>query len=380
MLAHEQFFGFQQRPFSLSPDPKFLYRSASHDAATERLLQALRRREGFLVLTGDIGTGKTTLCRALLTKMGPAAFTSLVLNPFISVDELLREVLIDFGVVSREAVRTDRLDTPSTHDLMSTLYEFLQSLGSIGGTAVLIIDEAQHLSKPVLEQIRVLSNLEASDTKLLQIVLVGQLNLLDTLSEADMRQFAQRISLRATLSPLTREEAEAYVRHRVTVGAPSREVVFSDDAMRVVFATTGGVPRIINLLCDRALAFAAEHEQDIVTAGHVRQAAGALELTVPGDRSITFSFAAAEEPTRRRWPLVLLVVLLVLAAAVAVTLRMKPLPSWVDGGRMPGEPARPAPRTWPNSLEVPPDDLVVPMPQPMTPTAPAQPPAAPAAN
>ncbi len=363
MLAHEQYFGFAQRPFALSPDPKFLYRSASHDAATGRLLQALRRREGFLVLTGDIGTGKTTLCRALLTEMGPTAFTSLILNPFLSVDELLREVLTDFGVVSRDAVRADRLDPPSTHDMMSTLYEFLQSIGPIGGTAILIIDEAQHLSKSVLEQIRVLSNLEASDTKLLQILLVGQLNLLETLSHADMRQFAQRISLRATLTPLTREESDAYIRHRIAVGAPTREVVFTDDALATVWSIATGIPRIINLLCDRALAFAAQDAQDLVSAGHVRQAAASLELTAPSSGS-TFASFNGQNAHRRRWPWVAALVLLVLAAAIAVSLQLKPLPSWVADAVVPAAPLRPTMRVHPTGMEVPPDDIVIPLPRP----------------
>jgi len=361
MLAHEQFYGFVQRPFALSPDPRFLYRSASHDAATGRLMQALRRREGFLVLTGDIGTGKTTLCRALLEQMGPAAFTSLVLNPFLSVDELLREVLTDFGVVSRDAVRADRLDTPSTHDMMSALYEFLQSIATVGGTAILIIDEAQHLAKPVLEQIRVLSNLEASDTKLLQIVLVGQLNLLDTLSQADMRQFAQRVSLRATLSPLSREESDAYIRHRVSVGAPVRDVSFSEGALDMVWAVAAGIPRVVNLLCDRSLAFAAQDGQDLVTPGHVRQAAAALELAAPSrGHSITFS-VHAETPTRR-WPTVAAFVLLALAAAAGVTLWLKPLPTWVKASPAPAAPAAPAARITPTGLDVPPDDIIIPMP------------------
>lgn len=363
MLAHEQYFGFSQRPFALSPDPKFLYRSASHDAATGRLLQALRRREGFLVLTGDIGTGKTTLCRALLSEMGPAAFTSLILNPFLSVDELLREVLTDFGVVSRDAVRADRIDPPSTHDMMSALYEFLQSIAPIGGTAILIIDEAQHLSKSVLEQIRVLSNLEASDTKLLQIILVGQLNLLDTLSHADMRQFAQRISLRATLTPLTREESDAYIRHRIMVGAPTREVVFTEDGLATVWAIATGTPRIINLLCDRALAFAAQDSQDLVTAGHVRQAAASLELTAPSGGSSLASFSAHEAP-RRRWPLVAALVLVALGAAAAITLQVKPLPRWVADIVAPATPTPPPMRVNPSGLDVPPDDLVIPLPKP----------------
>lgn len=360
-LAHEQYFGFAERPFALSPDPRFLYRSASHDAATERLMQALRRKEGFLVLTGDIGTGKTTLCRALLNQMGPTAFTSLILNPFLTVDELLREVLIDFGVVSRDAVRADRFDAPSTHDLMSALYEFLQSIATVGGTAILIIDEAQHLSKEVLEQIRVLSNLEASDTKLLQIILVGQLNLLDTLSQADMRQFAQRVSLRATLSPLEREESDAYVRHRISVGKPARDVSFGDDALATVWTVSHGVPRVINLLCDRALAFAAQDSQELVTAGHVRQAAAALELAVPAGRPHSVAFSVTSAPARR-WPKVLAGLLVVLAAAAALALWLKPLPTWVKDAPAPAAPARPPARIAPGELEMPPDDLVIPAP------------------
>lgn len=362
MLAHEQFYGFVQRPFALSPDPKFLYKSASHDAATGRLLQALHRREGFLVLTGDIGTGKTTLCRALLQQMGPAAFTSLMLNPFLSVDELLREVLTDFGVVSRDAVRTDRLDAPSTHDMMATLYEFLQSIATVGGTAILIIDEAQHLSKGVLEQIRVLSNLEANDTKLLQIILVGQLNLLDTLSQADMRQFAQRVSLRATLSALSREESDAYIRHRISVAKPTRDVSFREDALDTVWGVAAGVPRVINLLCDRALAFAAQDSEDLVTPGHVRQAAAALELAAPPSRPSPVAFGMHADVPTRRWPKIVALVLVVLAVAAGVTLWLRPLPTWVKEAPMPGAPARPNSSVMPSGLDVPPDDIVIPMP------------------
>ena len=143
------------------------------------MLQAINRKEGIVVLTGDIGTGKTTVCRAVLERLDMTCFTSLLLNPFLSVEELLREILLDFGVVSREAVRSGRIASATKHDLVSTLHEFLVSLIPIGGSGVLIIDEAQHLSPEVLEELRVLSNLETNHQKLLQIVLVGQLNLLD---------------------------------------------------------------------------------------------------------------------------------------------------------------------------------------------------------
>ena len=343
-LAHEQYFGFAQRPFALSPDPKFLYRSASHDAAIGRLLQALRRKEGFLVLTGDIGTGKTTLSRALLSQMEPTSFTSLVLNPFLSLDELLRQVLLDFGIVSREAAH---FDAASTHELVSTLHEFLQSIASIGGTAILIIDEAQHLSKRVLEQIRVLSNLEANDTKLVQIVLIGQLNLMDTLSHADMRQLAQRISLRATLSALTREETDAYVRYRLAVAAPTREVVFGSDAMAGVYAISEGVPRVINLLCDRALAFAAQDSESTVTAPHVRHAAEALVLTAPPGTGTLGPFSWPQ--IDKRSLLAVGIALAVVAVAIGVTLWLRPLPTWVEAPVQPALPARPAVRIQPGT-------------------------------
>jgi general secretion pathway protein A len=156
---YEDYYGFVQPPFSLTPDPRFLYRSESHDLALQQVWQAIRRKEGFIVLTGDIGTGKTTLCRALLEQLDMTTFTSLILNPFLSVEELLREILLDFGVVSREAVRSGRIASPSKHELASTLHDFLLSLVPIRASGVLIIDEAQHLSPQVLEEIRVLSNL-----------------------------------------------------------------------------------------------------------------------------------------------------------------------------------------------------------------------------
>ena len=278
---YEEFYGFVQSPFTLTPDPRFLYRSESHDEAINLLLQAIRRKEGFIVLTGDIGTGKTTICRALMEQLDTATFTSLILNPFLSVEELLREVLLDFGVVSREAVRSGRLGTASKHELISTLHEFLLSLMAIKGNGVLIIDEAQHLSAQVLEQIRVISNLETNESKLLQIVLVGQLNLLDVLAEAELRQLDQRISIRAALKPLTREEVEAYIAHRLWVARGGTSVQFEPDALDLVHRLTGGVPRVINLLCDRALMAGATARVHQITAGLIEEAAQTLGLRMP---------------------------------------------------------------------------------------------------
>ena len=281
---YEQYYGFVQSPFTLTPDPRFLYRSESHEEAITLLQQAIRRKEGFIVLTGDIGTGKTTTCRALLEQLDANVFTSLVLNPFLSVEELLREVLLDFGVVSRQGVRSGRISTASKHELISTLHDFLLSLMTIRGSAVLLIDEAQHLSPQVLEQIRIISNLETNESKLLQIVLVGQLNLLDVLAAAEMRQLDQRISIRAALKPLNREEVEAYIAHRLWVARGSAAVTFEPVALDHVHGFTGGVPRIINLLCDRSLMQSAQMRVNRVTAAIIDDAGASLGLRLTAAR------------------------------------------------------------------------------------------------
>ncbi len=275
---YEEFYHFGQPPFTLAPDPRFLYRSESHEHAITLLMQAIRRKEGFIVLTGDIGTGKTTICRALLQQLDQSTFTSLILNPFLSVEELLREILLDFGVVSRQAVRSGRIASATKHELISTLHDFLLSLIAIRGSGVLIIDEAQHLSPEVLEQIRVISNLETNEAKLLQIVLVGQLNLLDVLRDSQMRQLDQRVSQKATLKPLTRDGVEAYIAHRLRVANGDESLTFAPDAVDRVFAFSGGVPRIINLICDRCLMLGAELRANVVTPAMVDQAASRLEL------------------------------------------------------------------------------------------------------
>jgi general secretion pathway protein A len=278
---YEEFYRFGQPPFTLAPDPRFLYRSESHDHAISLLMHAIRRKEGFIVLTGDIGTGKTTICRALLQQLDQATFTSLILNPFLSVEELLREILLDFGVVSRGAVRSGRIAGASKHELISTLHDFLLSLIAIRGSGVLIVDEAQHLSPEVLEQIRIISNLETNESKLLQIVLVGQLNLLDVLAGSHMRQLDQRVSQRATLKPLTRDGVDAYVAHRLEVASGGGSPTFSAEAIDRVYAYSGGVPRVINLLCDRSLMLGADLRATVVTPAMIDQAADRLELKKP---------------------------------------------------------------------------------------------------
>jgi general secretion pathway protein A len=249
---YEQYYGFAEKPFSLTPDPKYLYRSESHSNAFELLQYAIERREGFVVITGDIGTGKTTLCRALLEKIDRKTFTALLLNPFLSEEDLLRAILQDLGVVSRgEPWQGTRL--PSKQEMVNTLHDFLLSLVPLGARVVLIVDEAQNLPLSILEQIRILSNFETDKEKLLQIFLVGQLNLVPLLRSPELRQLDQRISIRYQLKPLSEEEVGAYISHRLAIANAERSVVFTPAALRVVHDYTGGIPRVINMLCDRAL-------------------------------------------------------------------------------------------------------------------------------
>ena len=350
---YEEFYRFGQPPFTLAPDPRFLYRSESHEEAITQLLQSIRRKEGFIVLTGDIGTGKTTVCRALLQHLDVNTFTSLILNPFLSVEELLREILLDFGVVSREAVRSGRIASASKHELIRTLHEFLLSLIAIRGSGVLIIDEAQHLSPEVLEEIRVLSNLETNESKMLQIVLVGQLNLLDSLTQAQMRQLDQRISLRAMLKPLTRYEVEAYIAHRLWVAEGGEGVAFDPEAVDTVHAFTGGVPRVINLLCDRALMVGAEMRVSTVTPDHIVEAAGKLGLQVPQTPR------EAKMVRVRTWAIGVAAVILVAAAVVVFA----PLHRFIDAT------PPPAPQAPPVKLVAP----LAPIPPPEIPPAPPEP-------
>jgi general secretion pathway protein A len=303
---YEEYYGFTEKPFSLTPDPKYLFKSESHANAFELLQYAIRRREGFAVITGDIGTGKTTLCRALLEQIDRNTFTALVLNPFLSEEDLLKLILQDFGVVSREDVKRGRLAGVTKQELIDALYDFLLGLLPLHASAVLIIDEAQNLPMPVLEQIRILSNLETDKEKLLQIVLVGQLNLQPLLRSPQMRQLDQRVSIRYELRPLNREEAAAYVAHRLSIAGGSAAVTFSPKALVAVHRLSGGIPRLVNLICDRALLAGYSVRTSRILPEMVEKAAESLDLVNP--RSSRLSWL------RRRASMV------VVAAGVAVAL------------------------------------------------------------
>ena len=252
-LTYETFYGLREKPFNLSSDPSFFYNSSAHAAAFEDLLSGIRRRESLSVLTGDIGTGKTTLCRTVLQNLDRQTFSAFVPDPFATREDLLKVILTDFGVVSTEDLASGRLRGASRTELSYLLYEFLGKLSPLQAFAVVFIDEAQNLSLPLLEEVRILSDSDGRERQL-QVVLVGQLELRDKLRLDEMRQVAQRVSVCCGLGPLDRDGVDGYIAHRLHVagGTPDR-VRFSREAIDAIYDASGGVPRLINRLCDRSL-------------------------------------------------------------------------------------------------------------------------------
>jgi general secretion pathway protein A len=276
-VKDESYYGFAEDPFTLTPDPKFLYRSESYASAIELLQYAVERRDGFVVVTGDLGTGKTTLCRALLEKVDRKTVTALLLDPFLPEEDLLYAILQDLGVVSRgDEWRATR--RPSRQELVNTLRDFLLSLAPLGARAVLMVDEAHNLPLPVLEQIRLLSNFETDTDKLLQVFLFGQPELQPLLRSPELRQLDQRVSIRYQLKPLSEDEVGGYVSHRLAIASAATSVEFTPTALRVVHDYSGGIPRLINLLCDRALIGGSQAQATRIDEDLVIAAAEGLDL------------------------------------------------------------------------------------------------------
>ena len=268
---YESWYGFREKPFNLTPDPKYLYLSRRHAEAFAHLEFGRRERGGFILITGEVGTGKTTLARYFLSKFGPDTHTAFVLYPALTADELLRTVLDDLHVKPEGA---------SKKSLVDALHRFLLESRAANRNVVLLIDEAQDLSAEVLEQIRLISNLETDTEKLIQIVLIGQSELRDLLARHELRQLAQRVTARYHLSPLSLPETGEYVRHRVVVAGGEGKVGFTAEALASVHRFSGGVPRLVNLVCDRALLAGYVKGSRTITAEMVRQAAE----EVAGDR------------------------------------------------------------------------------------------------
>ncbi len=264
---YESFFGLKESPFNVTPDPRFIYFSRHHLEALSALLYGIESRRGFIEITGEIGAGKTTLCRTLLKEIHGRTHSAFIFNPKLSEMEILQVIVEDLGVVPNGRRRKDYFDS---------LNRFLLQELEKGNNAVLIIDEAQNLSPRALEQIRLLSNLETTREKLLQIVLVGQPELRTLLARPELAQLRQRITVRYHLPALSLEETGKYISHRLRV-AGSEERFFTPEAIEKIFERANGIPRLINVLADRALLGAFAKGIRIVETSLVEEAHADLE-------------------------------------------------------------------------------------------------------
>jgi general secretion pathway protein A len=264
-----EFFGLQEKPFGLTPDPKFLFLSEQHQEALDHLLYGVRQKEGFVVISGDIGTGKTTLCRALLERLDAnEVTTALIFNPLLTEEELLRAILDDYNLPTRGTTRKELLDE---------LNRFLLEELAGGKTVVLIIDEAQNLSTSCLELVRSLTNLETNKEKLIQIILVGSEELAAKLELPAMRHLQQRISVRYHLLPLNQNETRAYIQHRLSMAGAAGGISFDARAAKEIYLYSKGVPRRVNMIADRSLLAAYLEEGRRVARLHVVQGRRSLK-------------------------------------------------------------------------------------------------------
>jgi general secretion pathway protein A len=241
---YENFFSFSEKPFKLVPNPAYLFLSKSHEEALAHLNYALAQGDGFVEITGEVGTGKTTLCRAFLEHLDDSTIAAYIFNPRLGPKQLIKTINDELGI---------KYDTDNTKDLIDKLNAFLMHQKAAGKKVILLIDEAQNLSRNILEQLRLLSNLETSKEKLLQIILVGQPELSDILDSHDLRQLGQRITLRYHLTPLNFKETVEYIKYRINIAARKAGIRFDRSAVKQIYKYSGGIPRVINIACDRTL-------------------------------------------------------------------------------------------------------------------------------
>jgi general secretion pathway protein A len=262
---YTSFFGFKENPFNLTPDPRYLYLSHYHKEALDHLLYGVNERKGFIAITGGIGTGKTTLCRAFLGHLNASTKSALVFDSYISDIELLKAVNQEFGIEMKAGELSKK-------DYVDALNHFLIDNFSKGGNAVLLVDEAQNLAHSVLEQMRMLSNLETEREKLIQIILVGQPELKDVLAAPSLRQLDERINVRYNLKSLDYKDIKGYVEHRLIVAGSMGDLKFAKGALKKIFAYSHGNPRRINAVCDRALLIAYAQEKHTVSERMIQKA------------------------------------------------------------------------------------------------------------
>ena len=252
------FFGISEKPFTITPNPNFIYLSGNHREAFGRLQYGLESHAGFIAMTGEVGTGKTTVLRTLLTRLDPDKYCiALIFNPCLSGEQLLTSICRELNIEPEER---------GSLGYLNAMNQFLLDQHADGKTVVLVIDEAQNLAPDVLEQVRMLSNLETGQHKLVQIVLAGQPELNDVLNRHDMRQLNQRISVRCHLAPLSRHDTGEYIRHRLHVSGCRIPELFSSGAIKSIYRFSKGIPRLINIACDQALVMAWTQESRMVTS------------------------------------------------------------------------------------------------------------------
>ena len=262
---YKEYFGLKEDPFSIAPDPQFLYMSSRHREALAHLIYGMKADSGFVLLTGEVGTGKTTVCRCLLGQIPDKSEIAFILNPKLSVVELLATICDELGIgypAGNQSVKV----------FIDQINLYLLKAHAEGKRTVLIIDEAQNLSIDVLEQIRLLTNLETDKRKLLQVVMLGQPELNHLLNQPELRQLSQRVTARYHLEPLSKHELQGYLSHRLAVAGVERPL-FPEKTIGKLYSLTGGVPRLINLLCDRALLGAYVKEENIISPALLTEAA-----------------------------------------------------------------------------------------------------------
>jgi general secretion pathway protein A len=267
---YKKFFGLKENPFNVNPDPRFLFSTAHTEETLATLIYGIQRRRGFILLTGEVGTGKTTLLNKLLGWLRrQRVATSFVFNPGLEPTQFFDYMLADFGL---------NFESRQKGQMLLKLNKWLLERYLVGGTAVLIVDEAQNLSAEVLEEIRLLTNLETSTEKLLQIVLSGQPELEDKLSRPELRQLRQRITLRCKTQPLTLEETQQYITTRLRIAGAYGRTIFTPEAIEMVHFYSKGIPRVINLLCEHGLIGAFAEQKNPVPAERIQEVASEFKL------------------------------------------------------------------------------------------------------
>ena len=267
-VMYEQFYGLKERPFNVTSDPNFLFFSQTHREAFSHLLYGIKERKGFIAITGEIGAGKTTLCRALLNQLSDNVKTAFILNPSLSGTQLLEAILEDFGI---KPAKKNKIV------LFRQLNEFLIERLSCGDNVILIIDEAQNIKEPLLEEIRMLSNLETEKEKLFQIILVGQPQLNEKLNSPALTQLRQRIAVRFHITPLAKDEVGQYIYHRLKVAGSGGDIEFTENAVERLFVYSNGIPRIINIICDRALLLGYARETNTIAEDFITESINDVE-------------------------------------------------------------------------------------------------------